>query len=303
MSSRPLYNQNPGLDQTNASLKGNAWFDVSHDLAVLTNFQIAHLNVGVGTLSSPANAVQPTPYNLLSGDVSVRKEFNRLTASIGFRTDSYDYGSTRAQDGTVINQDSRDGQIYTLHGRVDYAFSSVLGWFSAVEGNERDIRGTPGHTAGFAWLSGAVRHHRRVDQPDHRRIRRRICAAAIRRSDHRHRRGSFLSRHTDLAPDPPARCSLQSRTTRHGNLRYQFGGVLADAVQLGLDYELRRNVILSLAGGYETDRFFGQLRKDHVITTDSSIKYLLNRFAPFPSFIDIPPATAIFPPSPSTKIR
>jgi uncharacterized protein (PEP-CTERM system associated) len=56
-------------------------------------------------------------------------------------------------------------------------------------------------------------------------------------------------------------------------------GVLADAMQLGLDYELRRNVIVSLAGGYETDQFFGQLRKDHVITTDASIKYVLNRFA------------------------
>ena len=29
-------------------------------------------------------------------------------------------------------------------------------------------------------------------------------------------------------------------------------GVLANAVQIGLDYELRRNIIVSLAGGYET---------------------------------------------------
>src|SRR5882724_4385228 len=128
-----VYNQNSGLDQTNASLKGNAWFDISQDLAVLTDFQIAHLNEGVGTLSSPANAVQPTPYNLLSGDISLRKEFNRLTTSIGVRTDSYEYGSTRAQDGAVINQNNLDGQIYTGHGRVDYAFSPVLGWFGGVE--------------------------------------------------------------------------------------------------------------------------------------------------------------------------
>ena len=45
-----VYNQNSGLNQTNASLKGNAWFDIAHDFAVLTNFQIAHLNEGVGTL-------------------------------------------------------------------------------------------------------------------------------------------------------------------------------------------------------------------------------------------------------------
>jgi hypothetical protein len=56
-------------------------------------------------------------------------------------------------------------------------------------------------------------------------------------------------------------------------------GVLANAVQLGVDYELLRNVILSAAGGYETDRFFGQQRKDRVTTTAANVKYLLNRYA------------------------
>ena len=106
--------------------------DIAHDLALLTNFQVAHLNEGVGSLSSPANAITPTPYNLLSGDVTLRKQFNRLTASVGFRTDSYDFGSARAQDGTVINQDARDGQIYSLHSRIDYAISSALGQAEAV---------------------------------------------------------------------------------------------------------------------------------------------------------------------------
>jgi hypothetical protein len=55
-------------------------------------------------------------------------------------------------------------------------------------------------------------------------------------------------------------------------------GVLANAWQLGLDYELLRNVVVSLGGGYETDRFFGQTRKDRVITSDARIKYLLSRF-------------------------
>ena len=56
-------------------------------------------------------------------------------------------------------------------------------------------------------------------------------------------------------------------------------GVLANAVQIGADYELRRNVIVSLAGGYENDKFFGQLRKDNVLTSDTRVKYLVNRFA------------------------
>jgi hypothetical protein len=272
------YHANPGLDQTNASLKGNSWFDVAHDMQVLTNFQIAHLNVGVGTLSSPTGAVQPTPYDLLSGDVSIRKEFNRLTTSIGFRTDSYDYGSTRAQNGTVINQDSLDGQIYSLHSRVDYAFSPVLGWFGAAEGNERNIRGTPGQpldSQGYRVLSGITVGLGHL-------ISGEFGAGYVEQR--------FVDPTIGTVSGPSYRAKLTWSPTRLLDIHFKAeqlvtqtsdtssSAVLADALQLGLDYELRRNVIVSLAGGYETDRFFGQQRKDHVITTDASIKYLLNRF-------------------------
>jgi hypothetical protein len=274
-----VYNQNSGLDQTNASLKGNAWFDISHDLAVLTDFQIAHLNEGVGTLSSAANAVQPTPYDLLSGDVSLRKEFNRLTASIGFRTDSYDYQSTRAQDGSVINQDSRDGQIYTLHSRIDYALSSSFGWFAAVEGNERNIRGTPGQpldSQGYRALSGITIALSNL-------ITGEFGAGYVQQR--------FVDPTIGTIEGPSYRARLTWRPTRLLDVHFNAEqlvtetadtssvGVLANALQLGADYELLRNVVVSVAGGYETDRFFGQLRKDRVTSTDSSIKYLLNRFA------------------------
>ena len=273
-----LYSQNPGLDQTNASLKGNAWFDIAHDLAVLTNFQVAHLNEGVGTLSSPANAVQPTPYNLLSGDVSLRKEFNRLTTSIGVRTDSYEFGTTRAQDGTIINQSSRDGQIYSVHGRADYAFSSMLGWFTAVEGNERNIRGTLGHSLdseGYRALSGFTVELTNL-------ITGEFGAGYVQQR--------FVDPTIGTIDGPTYRARLTWRPTRLLDVHFNAEqlvtqtadtssvGVLANALQLGLDYELRRNVIVSLAGGYESDRFFGQLRKDQVITSEANIKYLLNRF-------------------------
>jgi hypothetical protein len=273
-----VYNQNPGLDQTNASLKGNAWFDIAHDLAVLTNFQIAHLNEGVGTLSSPANAVQPTPYNLLSGDVSLRKEFNRLTTSIGVRTDSYQFGTTRAQNGTIINQNSRDGQIYAVHSRIDYAFSSTLGWFSGVEGNERNIRGTPGHTLdsqGYRALSGFTVELTNL-------ISGEFGAGYVQQR--------FVDPTIGTVEGPTYRARLTWRPTRLLDVHFNAEqlvtetadtssvGVLANALQLGVDYELRRNVVVSLAGGYESDRFFGQLRKDHVITSDASVKYLLSRF-------------------------
>jgi hypothetical protein len=273
-----IYDQNSSLNQTNASLRGLAWYDVSQDMAVLTSFQIAHLNEGVGTLSSPANAVQPTPYNLLSGDISLRKEFNRLTTSVGFSTDSYDYGSTRAQNGTLINEDSRDGQIYAIHGRLDYAFSPTLGWFTGVEGNERNIRGTPTATLdsqGYRALSGVTLALNNL-------ISGEFGAGYVQQQ--------FSDPSIGTISGPSYRAKLIWRPTRLLDLHFNAeqlvtetsvtssSGVLANALQFGFDYEIRRNIIFSLSGGYENDRFFGQLRDDHVITTDASIRYVLNRF-------------------------
>jgi hypothetical protein len=41
---------------------------------------------------------------------------------------------------------------------------------------------------------------------------------------------------------------------------------------------LRRNVIVSVAGLYERDTFFNQLRDDTVFATLEEVRYMLNRF-------------------------
>jgi hypothetical protein len=55
--------------------------------------------------------------------------------------------------------------------------------------------------------------------------------------------------------------------------------VRARAVQLGIDYELLRNVVVSTSAMYESDKFIGQLRDDNVYATRAEVKYLPNRFS------------------------
>jgi hypothetical protein len=273
------YNGNPGLNQTNASLKGNAWYDISHDTTVLTNFQIAHLNLAVGSLNSPAGAVQPTPYDLFSGDVSIRKEFNRLVTSVGFRTDSYDYGSTRAADGAPIDQSSLSGQVYSLHGRADYAVSSMFGVFVAAEGNDRNVKGLPGQpldSQGYRALSGVTFGLTNL-------ISGEIGGGYVQQQ--------FVDRTIGTISGPSYRAKLTWSPTRLLDINFKAeqlvtetsqtssAGVLANALQLGADYEFRRNIVFSATGAYEVDRFFGMVRKDDVITADARVKYMLNRFS------------------------
>ena len=54
-------------------------------------------------------------------------------------------------------------------------------------------------------------------------------------------------------------------------------GVRASALQLGFDYEFRRNITLSVATTYERDNFYGQpARLDYVYDADVRLKYALS---------------------------
>ncbi len=271
------YLNHSGLNETDATFKGNGRFELRHDLELLTAIKAAYLHEGVGTLSSPAGAVQPTPYSLFSGDVTLRRQSGRVTASLGVRADSYDYGSTRAQDGSIINQDARDGQIYTAHGRVDYAFSEKTAWFTSVEGNRRDLRGAPGATldsSGYRALTG-------FDIELTHLIKGEIAAGWM--AQH------FTSSAIGDIEGPAYRAMLSWSPSRRLDFHFNAEqavteasdtsstGIRADAVQVGFDYEFRPNVIFSSAATYEKDRFFGQDRADNVYFVDAQIKYLMNQ--------------------------
>lgn len=276
--SSAFYRENPGLDYTDASFKSRARIDLTHASAILANVRVAQLHEGVGSLSSPAGAVEPTPYKLASGDATYWHQINRLTASFGMRADAYDFGSTRAQDGTIISQSSRDGQIYTAHGRLDYVVSPKLGVFAAVEGNHRDIHGTPMQpldSDGYRVLGG---------------VNLELSRLVTGEIGFGYARQDFVAPSIGTIEGPSYRALLTWSPTRSIDVHLRAEqivtqasdtdatGIRADAVQLGVDYEFRRNVVFSLSGTYERDKFFGQPRKDNVYSSLVEVKYLLNRF-------------------------
>jgi hypothetical protein len=220
--------------------------------------------------------VEPTPYSLFSGDMTLRKEFGRITASAGIGADSYNFGSTRAQDGSIIDQSARDGQIYIAHGRIDYAFSPKMALFTAVEGNARRLRGTANRSLssnGYRALAG-------VNFELTRLIKAEVA-------------GGYMSQRFDAdsigaIAGPAYRARLTWSPSRRLDVHFNAEqvvseasdtsatGILANALQLGFDYELRPNIVLSSAGTFEQDSFKGQDRADNVYAVDTRLKYLLN---------------------------
>jgi hypothetical protein len=272
------YLNHPGLNQTDVGVRGTGWIDVRHDAQILTSFQAQHLHEGVGTLSSPAGAVTPTPYDLFSTDVTYRQQFNRLSASVGTRVDSYSYGSALAQNGAVIDQGNRDGQIYKLHGRVDYTLSPKLDLFTSVEANHRDLRGTPQNpldSSGYRFLTGA-------DIELTHLITGEFAAGYVSQR--------FADVTVGTIAGPGYRALLKWSPTRLVDVHAKAErvvtessdttstGVRADAFEVGADYEFRRNVVFSVAAAYELEKFFAQVRTDRVTSESARIKYLLSRY-------------------------
>lgn len=271
------YREHPGLDWTDASLRARGRIDVRHDIAILTGLRVARLHEGIGSLASPAGAVEPTPYTFASADVTYWQQFNRLALSGGLRADAYDYGSTRAQNGSVISVDSRDGRVNVAHGRVDYAISPALAMFSALEVNGRDLRGTATRSlssSGYRSLSG---------------FNFRLTHLISGEIGAGYASQQFKDPTIGTIQGPAYRVLLTWSPSRLLDIHFKAeeivteasetiaSGVRADSAQLGLDYEFRRNVVVSLAAAYEKDAFVGQARKDDVYAALAEIKYLLNR--------------------------
>ncbi|MEW6451630.1 MAG: outer membrane beta-barrel protein [Pseudomonadota bacterium] len=271
------YRRNPGLDQVDASIRARGRYELWHDAAILTNFRAALLHDAVGSLTSPAGAVEPTPYSYIGGDATFWQQFNRLAVSAGARVESYSYGSTRAQDGSIINQDSRSGQIYSGHGRVEYTIAPSFGVFGSVEGNRRELRGTPTTplgSDGYRALGGVNIEFSKLIWGE----------IGVGYADQQ-----FDSPTISRIAGPAYRAMLVWKPTRSIDVKLKAEsivtqavdtdatGIRADAVQIGVDYEFRRNVVLSLAAIYEKDRFVGQFRTDKVYSTLAEIKYLFNR--------------------------
>ncbi|MBN9050305.1 MAG: outer membrane beta-barrel protein [Rhizobiales bacterium] len=265
------------LDQTDASLRVRGRIDLWHDAAILSSLRVARQHEGVGSLTSPTAAAAPTPYDLASGDITYWQRFNRLAASIGVRTDYYNYGSTRARDGSIINQDSRDGRIAVAHGRFDYALTPALGLFTALEINRRDLRGTLTQalgSQGYRSLSG---------------INVRFGHLVWGEFGAGYASQRFNDSTIGTIAGPAFRGMLTWSPTRMLDLHFKaeqivteasdtvVGGIKANTFQLGADYELRRNLVLSVAAVYERDQFYGQSRNDEVRSIQTELKYILNR--------------------------
>ena len=262
---RRSYRSFPRLNQTDANLHMRGRIDLWHDAAILTNFRVASLHEGVGSLTSPTGAVEPTPYSLRIGRRYLLATNRPSWRLVRRASDSYDYGSTRAQDGTIINQDSRDGHVHVAHGRVDYAISPDFGVFSSFEVNRRDLRGTPTQplsSDGYRSLTGIN------VQLSHWSVGEFAAGYASQRFDDPGigtiAGPSYRASYTGVQHECWTSMCKPNRSSRRPSDTVA-SGIRAERVSDRSRLRVAPRHRASVAGTYERDKFFGQSRDDTCI--------------------------------------
>lgn len=229
---------------------------------------------------SPANAVSPTAVDTTQAYISGSRAagYVKLSGRADWRSLDYDDGRTGA--GTVIEQDTRDRDVVSVSGRVDFAISPETAFFVQATGNERtyDIPTTPTapnrDSTGSEFVAG-------VNFEVSATVRGEISAGYIEQNfeEAAFEDSSGYGGRVQLEwfPSELTTVTVSGGRSIEDSATPGVGGLLSTNLSLGADHELLRNVILNGRLIWGRDEYEGIDREDTRFGVNLGGTYLLNR--------------------------
>lgn len=251
--------------------------DVRSDLAVFGAASAARRHEQRGTSNSPVTAAEPVPYDEFDAAVSVVKEFNRLEVAAGVTGEYRNYHDVRASGGGTLDQDYRDGAFVSVGGRIAYLMRPGIRVFGDARYNWRQYNNTPGVNAdsqGYNLLAG-------LEFTLTTLMRGEIGIGYMGQTYD----GPGIPDSTGLKynanliwnPTPLMTVTLRGeRSIEETGLAGSVGRI-DSSLELVLDYELRRNVIVSPSIAFSHEDYSGISRTDNIINPALKVDYLFNR--------------------------
>lgn len=229
---------------------------------------------------SPDNAVEPTDLDTSQAYVSASRAAGhvKLTGRADWRAFDYDDGRTGA--GAVIEQDTRDREVISVSGRLDFAISPDTAFFVQATGNERtyDLASTVAtpnrDSTGAEYLFGA---NFEVSSG----VRGEISAGYIQQDfdevAYKDTDGFAARAQLEWFPTELTTVTVAGGRSVEDSATPGVGGLLSSSVSLGVDHELLRNVILNGRLTWGHDAYEGIDRDDTRVLANVGATYLINR--------------------------
>jgi hypothetical protein len=264
-------------DRTDAHARFRATRPIMRDLKWDLAFEAARRHELRGDSFTLAAAAEPIPYNDLRAETSVTKTFNRFGVMVGGRIRDISYEDVRAVGGGTLDQSFRDGTIITATFKPFYDFSPGYRAYARIDLSQRDYAGealqnrdSQGYDARggmefrlTSMLLGSVEAGYLTQNYDNPLI------PSVEGLSAGSRLMWLMTPLMTVTLFAERSVAEMASPDQEGRLDFTAGAQL--------DYEILRNLILSLEGAYKNEEFVGTPRSDDVIKLSAKLDYLLNR--------------------------
>lgn len=275
------HEDNTSEDRVNARAGFSGHFDVTSTTRVryLGDWFRDHEDRAVSSQSNAGNTFlndEPIRFDVLNAGISVDQRFNRVTVTAGVLHSHVDYQNVTS-NGSLLDQGFRDVDLLNSRLRLSYQFGPVSQVFVEGSYETRDYA-RPGFDGdGYRAIGGLSGELTRLVRGEvySGYLVRNYDRAAVQDIDS-WTYGGALSWFVTPIVTVSAFGERSINDTEFGG---QIGSFIQSRVGARVDYELRRNVILSGRAGYEWNDYTASIRADEILVAGTSVTYLLSRNA------------------------
>ena len=275
-----FYMSHSDEDYTDYGVSTNGRIDIQRSAYLFGGLGAQHLHEDRGSENSVAGATEPTEFDRYDANVGGTYKPNRLGVTVEGTWSRLSFDNDTNAAGGTINNGDRDRDVYGERLRVGYDIQP--GYTAFVQGsmNQRDYDQTPDDN-GFNRNSDGYR----VDVGLELRLTNVMDAEIYT--------GYFSQNYDDprfsdvddvdfggrllwsVSPLATIKAGLArnvEETTQVGASSY-----VATVASAGVDYELRRNILVGAGVSYTNNDYDGNGRNDDVWRLNLNGKYLINR--------------------------
>eukprot|EP00439_Symbiodinium_sp_Y106_P088264 s1_g800.t1 len=268
------------LDYTDVTTGLDGRIDISNSTDVEVFASYAELNEELRTATAPTAAAEPTEYTSWDAGLQLNQRFNRLTAELEGSLGELDYDDVAAIGGGIVDNDARDRSFAEGRLRLGYDVDPDINLF--VEGalNEVDYDQEPPTVAASRDSDGY-----RVGAGASFDLTKLMAGEIVLGYFEQDYDSAAFTDVDGLSADVDVSWFVTPLTTVSFGAGSEVrqsdttgsGGFLAQYVDVTVDHELLRNVIVSTGASFENNDYEGIARNEDIFGFDFGAEYLINR--------------------------
>lgn len=262
-------------DRTTYSVNGGGRVDLSDAIKL---FASASNSFKANRRRSVVELIQtrsPVKYHEDEAEIRLAAQGNRLKGSLGVAYQRRDFRDARALDGSVSDQQFRDFESWAFTGEVAYEVSPGRQLFLRASDDQRRFRVASDRDVDVIQVLGGVSSE--ITPLISGRIGIGYLWGDFTTQGVKTRSGlTFVGNLTYLASDLTT-MTLEARRELSNVANPGIANAFLTSVDLGLDHELYRNVIVSGTAGYRRSDFTGSPLVGEQYSLEAGPKWLINR--------------------------